>query len=73
MPRVDDTYENEMTCTRFCGTCPSYPGVKGETLFCSRGRSRAPKQKSGCNCGLCDVWNKYELSGFYYCISGQVE
>lgn len=20
------------------------------------------------NCGICDVWNKYELTDFYYCI-----
>jgi len=21
-------------------------------------------------CGVCDVWNKYELMDFYYCIEG---
>ena len=70
MPKVDDTYENEMICARFCGVCPTYPGVKGELLFCDRGGSRAPRQRAGCNCGTCDVWNKYELTGFYYCIQG---
>jgi hypothetical protein len=68
--KVDDTYENEMICTKFCGVCPTYPGVKGELLFCARGKSNSPKQKAGCNCGLCDVWNKYELTDFYYCIEG---
>jgi hypothetical protein len=70
MPKVDDTYEDEMICTRFCGQCPSYPEVKGELLFCAKGRSKAPKAKAGCKCGFCDVWNRYDLEGFYYCISG---
>ena len=69
MPKVEDTFENEMICTKFCGVCPSYPGVKGELLFCARGKSNVPKSKSkaGCNCGACDAWNKYDLAGFYYC------
>jgi hypothetical protein len=51
--------------------CPSYPGIKGEVLFCARGKSSSPIEKAGCNCGLCDIWNKYELSDFYYCIKGK--
>ena len=67
MPRVDDNFDNEHICSRFCGVCPTYPGLKGELLFCARGRSQAPKSKAGCNCSLCDVWNKYELEDFYWC------
>ncbi len=70
MTKVDDNFENESICTRFCGSCPTYPGVKGELLFCVRGKSSLPKRKSGCNCGMCDIWNRYDLSGFYYCIGG---
>lgn len=70
---IEDNYENEAVCLRFCGTCPSYPGVKGEILFCARGKSGAPKRKTGCNCGLCDLWNKYELSDFYYCVERKKE
>lgn len=67
MPRVDDNFDNEHICSRFCGVCPTYPGLKGELLFCARGRSVSPKSKAGCNCSLCDVWNKYELENFYFC------
>jgi hypothetical protein len=27
----------------------------------------------GCNCGICDVWNKYGLNDFYYCMKGSAE
>jgi hypothetical protein len=67
MTKVDDNFDNEHICSRFCGVCPTYPGIKGELLFCARGRSAAPKTKAGCNCSLCDVWNKYELEDFYWC------
>jgi hypothetical protein len=67
MPKVDDNFDNEHICGRFCGVCPTYPGLKGELLFCARGPSQAPRSKAGCNCSLCDVWNKYELEDFYFC------
>ncbi len=70
MAKVDDNFENEQICSKFCGVCPTYPGLKGELLFCARGKSVSPKRKAGCNCSLCDVWNKYELEDFYFCISG---
>jgi hypothetical protein len=73
MPKVDDTKENEKICTQFCGQCPSYPGIKGEFLFCARGKSASPKQETGCNCGSCGVWNKCGLNGYYYCIKGKAE
>jgi len=73
MSKVDDTYENETICGRFCGVCPTYPGIKGELLFCARGKSHAPKQKAGSNCSLCDVWNKYDLEDFYYCKQGAAD
>ncbi|MEW6571585.1 MAG: DUF2769 domain-containing protein [Nitrospirota bacterium] len=72
MPKVENSPANEKICRNFCGTCPSYPGT-GEFLFCSRGRSNSPKQETGCNCGVCDVWNNYGLNDFYYCIKGSVE
>jgi len=73
MPKVEDNYENETICIRFCGVCPTYPGIKGDLLFCTRGKSRSPKQKSGCICGTCDVWDKYDLTDFYFCIEGVEE
>jgi hypothetical protein len=70
MGKVEDSFDNEMICTKFCGLCPTYPGVKGELLFCARGKSSSPEQKAGCKCGQCDVWNKYDLTDFYYCHQG---
>ncbi len=70
MAKVEDSYENETICIKFCGRCPTYPGVKSEVLFCARGKSSSPKPKSGCNCGTCDIWDKYDLTDFYYCIEG---
>ena len=64
MSKVEDTYENEIICIKFCGSCPTYPGIKGDLLFCARGKSSSAKQKAGCNCGMCDVWNKYGLTDF---------
>ena len=63
MAKVEDTQENAATCLTFCGSCPTYPGVEGEALFCSRGKSSAAVTKNGCNCGYCDVKRKYSCSG----------
>jgi hypothetical protein len=73
MPKVEDTQENVNICMKFCGSCPTYPGVKGEVLFCARGKSSTPKATTGCNCGLCDVQNKYGCTGSYYCTEGACE
>jgi hypothetical protein len=73
MIKVEDNYENETICIKFCGVCPTHPDVKSELLYCARGKSNSPRQKSDCNCGLCDVWNKYGLTGCYYCINGAAE
>lgn len=73
MPKVDNIPENEKICNNFCRTCPTYPGIDGEILFCARGKSSSPKNEMGCNCGVCEVWNKYGLKDFYYCIKGSSE
>lgn len=73
MAKVEDTRENENICMTFCGSCPTYPGVEGEGLFCARGKSSAPKEKTGCNCGMCDVQNKFGCQDQYYCINGVCE
>ncbi len=70
MPKAEDTQENVNICMKFCGSCPTYPGVKGEVLFCARGKNNTPKVKQGCNCSLCDVQNKYGCTGSYYCTEG---
>jgi hypothetical protein len=73
MARVEDIPENVDICLRVCGTCFTYPGIIGETLFYARGKSSAPKKKNGCNCPQCDVQKKYDCDGSYYCIEGPCE
>ena len=73
MPKVEDIPENVDICLKYCGSCPTYPGVLGESLFCARGKSSAPKQKQGCNCPQCDVQKKYGCTGMFYCIEGPCE
>jgi len=73
MPLVDDNQENFNICMKFCGSCPTFPGVEGEALFCARGKSTAPKAKDGCICGSCDVKKKYFCQGTYFCINGVCE
>lgn len=70
MPKIEDTQENVNICMKFCGSCPTYPGVEGEALFCARGKSSATKAQQGCNCSMCDVQIKYGCTGMYYCIEG---
>jgi hypothetical protein len=73
MAKVEDTRENAGICLTFCSSCPTFPGAEGEALFCARGKSSAPKDMSGCNCGLCDVQNKFGCTRQYYCINGVCE
>jgi hypothetical protein len=70
MSKVEDIQENVFICMKFCGSCPSYPGVEGEALYCSWGESSAPRAKQGCKCVDCAVHKKYECNGSYYCIEG---
>ncbi len=64
---VEDTPENVQVCKRFCGTCPSYPKVEGEWLYCARGGSKASVERKSCKCPDCEVWVKCGLSRTYYC------
>ena len=73
MGKVEDSFDNEMICTKFCGVCPTYPGIKGELLFCARGKSSSPKTEGRMQLRACDVWNKYDLVDFYYCHQGPAE
>jgi hypothetical protein len=78
MSKVPDTPENMEICKKFCGPCPSFkPNQLNEhppmALFCARGASEKPKDQitdNGCNCFGCGVFQKYELSGGWFCIHG---
>jgi hypothetical protein len=71
--KVELTQDNLDICLQYCASCPSYPGVQGEALFCARGESSAPATKQGCNCASCAVFNKFGCTGGYFCIEGVCE
>ncbi len=58
---------------RFCSclTCPSFPGVFGEALYCSSGKSNHPIRENGCNCVTCrlyDLCSSFNVA--YFCVHG---
>lgn len=66
--KVDNTKENEKIC--ICTMCPSYNECmkkNKELLYCARKKSRCKFDKKGCLCGGCKVYQKYNLSGGYFC------
>jgi hypothetical protein len=73
MAKVEDTQENEDICKNNCKSCPSYPEVAGELLYCSRGISGKQIEKYGCNCTFCDVQINSGCSKMYYCAEGACE
>jgi len=74
MTNIEDSKENFDTCMKGnCNECPSFPGEKGEGLYCAKGASKASVEKRGCNCPECPVWINNGLSGMYYCIKGKAE
>jgi hypothetical protein len=73
MAKVEDTQENAAICQNNCKSCPSYPEVEGEILYCSRGKSSKQIEKVGCNCTFCDVQIKYGCSKMYYCAEGECQ
>jgi len=63
---------NLLICARNCGTCPSYPAVKGEALYCAGGKSSAAIEQNGCNCVSCPLYELCsEYNTAYFCINGQ--
>jgi hypothetical protein len=67
MADVEDNQENFEVCLQNCGTCPSYPGVEGQALYCARGPSDAEIARKGCHCPDCPVWVSCGLTRTYYC------
>ncbi|TFG15459.1 DUF2769 domain-containing protein [Candidatus Thorarchaeota archaeon] len=78
MKSVPDTEENVEICRHFCGPCPTFQSnelrkEEPKLLFCSRGVSKKPNEDiddMGCNCPQCEVFEKYELEGGWFCIHG---
>lgn len=70
-PAIAMNLANLLVCAQNCGTCPSYPGIRGEALFCASGPSKADIEQNGCNCVTCPIFDK--CSGYstaYFCING---
>ena len=78
MSKVPDTPENMEICKQFCGPCPTFmPNNLNEfppmALFCARGMSEKPAGEitdNGCNCLGCEVFQKYDLEGGWFCMHG---
>ena len=54
-----------------CKTCPSFIECREKTGYCVYGRSKCIKEKKGCLCMACPVYNKLKLKGSYFCIAGK--
>lgn len=68
-PTIPMTLANLWRCT--CSSCPSFPRVKDEALYCSGGKSRAVIKEKGCNCITCPLYDR--CSSFnvaYFCVHG---
>ena len=71
MKKPDNTPENKDAC--LCPSCPLFSscnGEKGEKFFCGTQKSECfMDSRKMCICGGCAVFNKYDLSGGYFCIN----
>lgn len=72
--KVEDTPENEETCRKYCGSCPTYKRNilarnQPDTLFCARGVSAAPSRVKtmGCFCPACELFTEHRLVIGYFC------
>ncbi len=69
-PAIPMTLANLLLCT--CPSCPSFPRVRDEALYCSGGKSSVPITEKGCNCVTCALYDR--CSSFnvaYFCVHGQ--
>jgi hypothetical protein len=71
MKKPENNEENLKHC--ICEQCSLFSGCnqeKAEKLFCARQKSACEMDsKKMCICGMCHVYNQYELSGGYFCIN----
>ena len=67
---VKEDEHNVSICKKYCGDCPSYPKDSGEWLYCARGKSKKNISLEGCLCPGCDLFEKYNLTGVYFCKKG---
>ena len=68
-PTIPMTLANLLLCT--CRTCPSFPQVRGEALYCSGGKSSVAIKEEGCNCVTCPLYDRCgSFNVAYFCIHG---
>ena len=69
-PTIRMSLANLLLCS--CATCPSFPQVRGEALYCASGVSTVSITELGCNCVTCPLYD--QCSSFnvaYFCVHGQ--
>lgn len=70
-PTIAMNLTNMLICGRNCGTCPSYPGVMGEALYCAGGKSKKEINRRGCNCVTCPLYDQCSrYNSAYFCANG---
>lgn len=70
-PTIAMNITNLIICAQNCGTCPSYPNVTGEALYCASGASAIQVEEKGCNCVSCPLIDQCSRNNaVYFCIHG---
>ena len=71
MKKPDNAAANSDAC--ICPNCPLYTtcnGEKKEKFFCGTKKSACTMDPSKmCICGGCAVYDRYDLTGGYFCIN----
>lgn len=76
MTKVPNDEKNANRC--ICSSCPTYTSSpcakeKKENVYCATGKTSCELVKKNCLCGVCPLWEEYNLSKGYFCFSGQAE
>ncbi|WP_455278500.1 DUF2769 domain-containing protein [[Eubacterium] cellulosolvens] len=66
MRKVADTKNNLLQC--ICIHCLTFRESPYGGFFCARGLSKEKPRQSGCICGNCPLFAKYNLRVGYFCI-----
>ncbi len=68
-PTIRMNVANLRVCS--CSSCPSFPGVFGQALYCASGKSDRPIEEKGCNCVICPLYDRCgSFNVAYFCIHG---
>jgi hypothetical protein len=75
MKKPENIDDNKNAC--ICPNCPLFTDCntgKNEKFFCGEKKSECPMDsKKMCICGGCAVFDKYDLTGGYFCINEIIE